>query len=498
MGSAKNWIDQIENFARHGLWADLETFIRQQLADEKLQRQDLPKILHCLRRAGKAQKALQIFKKILGFRFDRRNEWSQEERAEYAATLIQVGALSESTQLLDDVDAQIVPRKHLYKALGLFRLWKYDEAIPHLEQFITLSSGYEQAVGKINLTAATIVTGDFLSAKRLLGEIAALIQDRGYKTLELTIQDLIMQLWTKQGHFESTHNLVAELRTEHDLPTEVFQFKIAKREFFEKCQTQPSEVTKEDFNLLKRRAWEFKDWDGIRECDYFFAKVFKSSYFMTKVYFGSPYPLYRKKIEEDFLNFSPEGSSHFVLRAPRNEGHLHFILDLETGEVEGCDTKYVLEGLILKLIDLLTEDFYRPVLLGEAYHRLYPGEFYDFSLAKNRIFNLIQRTNEISQTQNFGYLISTKDSEVRLRLGAAFGVRRKFSENINSKSRSSVRLATLQKHFGLNVFTTTEAASVLNLAASQVTISLQDGLKSGLIEKLGAGRSTRYRFPNPR
>jgi hypothetical protein len=82
----------------------------------------------------------------------------EEEKAAYAACLIQVGAIDEGLEILNSLDTRGLPQVLLLRVSALVARWDYHEAIPLLVEYIRspLVDDYQKLVGRVNLASAYI------------------------------------------------------------------------------------------------------------------------------------------------------------------------------------------------------------------------------------------------------------------------------------------------------------------------------------------------------
>ncbi len=447
------------------------------------------------RRAGLFNMSIHALKKYVRPIGRQTFQATDSERAEYAASLIRVGAIEESLELLKEVDANKIPQASFYRSLGHFRLWQYSEAIPLLKDYILKMEvgSYPLLIGKINLAAAYVFCGQFLESDEILEELLEITRKNNFTVLLGNVLELLAQSAMGQENFPKAEKFLDQTSQFMIQQNTTNALYLKKWKTILEAQKFPHALHGEKFTELRQHAIEIKDWETARECDLREGTLTKNIKQLQKVYYGTPYQGYRDLVLEKNPWLKDELKTHFVWAtektAPRE------IFELETGA--WIDNKSSLKpgfGMHRLLIHLC-RDFYRPSQMGSLFRSISPGDFYDPDSAHNRLHNLIHRLRAWTEDNNLAISVIERQSHYSLNLGATVGVRVPLKLDLGQfQNIESNQLVLLKSRFLQKTFTTKEIATALDLSPSKSNRVIKHGLQEGIIEKTRIGNFVHYKF----
>ncbi len=487
----ENLILPIENQIRRGEFEAAQLTLNTNLAPSKVPRKYVAIFANLTRRAGLLELSLKILKPALrpdgG---DLARDITSEELAEYAASLNQIGALEEATELFKRIDETSCPRSLLYQSFSLFRFWKYAEAIPLLEKYchLVINEPYQFCVGQVNLASALVVQEKFTLAEDILNSVEPKLISEKAETLLLNVKDLRLQIAAARSEdLNPTESVASNPTTRHD-------FRFFKRLFFYRCVKHPTTVKEGDFETFKRKAWEFKDWDAIRDCDFYRGLILKENLLLKKVFFGSPFDRYREMISKvSGIENALEGS--FIWSHPFPDQHARISMDLASGKT--LDGKVVVTpgSISHRILSSLCTDFYRPILLGELYRKVYPDEFFDPISSPNKLHNALFHLRKVSEKLNLGFSIEERNNSFKLHLGENFSItvsRRVQDRFVENRKQGAIQ--KLKKAFQEHPFSAKQAEDVLGISRTHAVAILNDGIETAQLQKSRKGRVFQYQF----
>ncbi len=449
------------------------------------------------RRAGALDLSLRILKPIIRTTKDLETPISPLEKGEYAASLLKVGAVTEADRLLAEIDPKDYPRVLLYQSFSLFRQWRYEEAIPLLEQLAKNSDLelYDQAVVSLNLAASFTVANRFLEAANLLEKWEATIQENSWLQLKDLAQELRMQALIGLGKFSEAESIIRSSEVSH--PTENHQFILKKRLFFLRCSSKISTILREEFVEFRREAFDFSDWDAMRDCDFYQGVAMQDQRYLSKVFYGSPFLKYRSMVKQALAQSSMVVPEEFNFTHPVENPTTECQIDLWSGKAAGSDLSFPPGLTMHKILCALTHDFYRPVPTGEIFYHLFPTEAFDPESSPNRIYNLLFRFRKSVDQANLGMKVIDRANGFKLFLGDKTSIRIPLGfQSIDLHDREAYLGKLLHRHFGQTLFQTKEAANLLDLTVARTQTFLNALVGTKDVQVLGRGRYTQYQFSN--
>lgn len=415
-----------------------------------------------------------------------------EEKVAYAALLIKVGCLGEAREILDTIpDGN--PEASLYKAFINIHQWEYAKAIPLLNRYIS-SRGlqpYHRMIGRMNLASAYVALDEFEKGGELLNAILEETAKRDWALFHNNALELSIQMASAQGDWPRAQKCLdlAAQRSEKGTITDLYLMKwktiLALR------RDGPSPLISDDLLKLRLEAEKVGDWPTVRECDFHRAHANSDRDLMLKIYFGTPFGGYRKRIEgvcSDWLTIPAEHVLSLDGTSPSR------ILDLSTGRETGGRAAIEVGSVPYRLLRVLASDIYRPLPLVCLFAMAYPGDYFDpFSSTKRTLQQVHRlrgwlRENEIPlEVHHYrdGYALKPEGSYGLL-------VKREIEE---APCNLDARFLTLKQAFAKRCFTTSEAAKVLHLSRRSVQVFLAEAERDKKIQRIGRGRATVYRIP---
>lgn len=442
----------------------------------RLPQRDMPRrwrlpLANCARRAGLYYVGLRLLSPIL------KTAPGDEELAEYGVLLQKIGSLREALSVLEKLDGEKLPEVWLYRCFCLFQMWDYEAARPLLQKYVSHRevNGYARLIGKVNLAAIHVWTGSS-EALPLLEEILAEGERQGLTRLQGNALELMAQIYIKQEQWSEAEAKLARAGAllAQDFSLDYF--------FVRKWSAVIAAVSSGDATPLlnfRREAMERRHWPTVREVDFHLLKIKRDEALFNRLYFGTPYAGYRRRLRQHFPEFAIP--MQFTL------GSGPSTLNLMSGEFDG---RQVLKpgGALHRFAACLLKDFYRPQSLGAVYSEVFPREVFNVFSSPNRIHQLAKKLRQLG----LPFELHNDQGTYSLQLRAGLQVR--LWESARGSSVEEARLQQLQQIFAEQWFSAREARERLSLPITTLNRMLSFGLKQGLLRKTGAGAQVRYQF----
>lgn len=404
-----------------------------------------------------------------------------DELAEHAALLIQLGAVRESMQILENLDAQAIPDVLLYKSYGHFSRWEYTEAIPLLEKYLTSPlDPYAKLVGQLNLAAAYIVAQQIAQANTLLDEISLLARENLYTRILGNCYELRAQMEIRSGRWASANMSLKQARDLLAGDQSLDNF------FVRKWSAILEALRRGDSSILvplREETQERGEWETLREIDLNSLKVRFERESFNYLYFGTPYEAYRERVATELKTRPTEES--LVL------GSGAACMDLLTGEISNRKIKSP-TSLVRQLLQSLMRDLYRPVRLGGLFGEIFPRDHFDVNSSPNRVHQVIHRTRAWLNENSLPLEIREDSGCFRLIVGQGLSV--KVPLHVRAMDNYSLRLEKLKARFLDEAFSPREGREFLKMTESTFRKFASAAIESEDLERMGAGSAVFYRL----
>jgi hypothetical protein len=396
---------------------------------------------------------------------------SVDEVIEYALALQKAGAYRESQNLLNEPNVKDEPQALMARAFHEIFHWNYQDAEPLWEAYLAHKDvgEYEKLVARVNRLAGYC----FLRDPRITGEFERLKSDLSGNprllaaVLEIGAQHLIMDKQWKEAEaaLSEAEKVLGGQNGREDLM------------FVDKWRAVTRALTENSVKPLdqfRERALGAKHWETLRDLDYFRATIIPDSPWSEWVYYGTPYPAYRRRLDQlrDFNEQETVSRSRrpAVIVDPWYVGNQH-------GE-----TTHLLFNLLLR-------DFYRPMKIGEIFSELFWDGFWDAKSSQNRVHQLIRRLRSWIEKNELPLSILEVEGSYSLRINQEAGLicRKRIlpAQKLpfifgRYYSQPAKPLAAL------------EWADRLKVTPAKARYLLSQALPAGLLDKVGRGARTRY------
>lgn len=379
-----------------------------------------------------------------------------------------------------------MPQVLLYQAHALITGWDYEATIPILKDYISKAQDeYQQIIGKINLASAYVHERYFHEAEDLLKELEKSTSKNNLSALYGNTLERFAELSIHQRDWVAAERYLkeAELSVQKAGGFDVF-FVQKWRTILRLFQKPKSNI--DELEKFREMAFAKRHWETVRECDAYRAIICKDELFLLKVYFGTPFQNYRKRLLTDFAK---------PVKIPET-----FAWSLEGGngkkekyDLFRSDNSLKFGQLKQRLLRIMTSDFYRPFRVAHLFAEVYPGEPFHINGSRAKIHEGISHLRRWLKKKKIKIDIGEHRGEYRI-TGQQVNVTLLIPgiEWWNQNTFNGLDLIR-QKTEGQS-FSAAEFSDWLNIPRRTAFEKLKEGVDQNVLERLGAGPTTRYRI----
>lgn len=487
------WVSQIESWnaqVRAGegsaVAAELSRIARGTIPVEQLAR-----IANLAWRVNRPEVGLRLLFTELRRQNSLKMETHPSAFTEYAACLLEVGAISEARAILRKLSGRTA-RSKFYYALLLFKEWDYRAACTLLEQYIgEIPADYHQLVTRINLASAYVTTGQWEKALNLFEVLRPELVAKNHGLLLGNSYEIESQIFFQQKDY--TRALGSLTQSERYLEkTKSMGWLYCKKWQYINGLYLGKNPPKTELETLKKQALEMRSWETLRDLDLHTALRTSDSALMNHVYFGTAVMKYREKIRSLIAD---QGSpivieDSYVWGAGSSKAPQ--VMDLAEQVIGSKDAQqsYLMKKLLLTLVS----DFYSPFRMGQLFSALFEGEFYDLETSPDRVFQIIRRLRAWLGKSTGTIQIQSKNEGYRIQIPEGSGIRlsRELSET-EVQDKSKIHYLFLKENFADVTFTSLELGQKLNCSKRSANRILKELKAKGQVVSEGRGRFTRFK-----
>ncbi|MGE3680676.1 MAG: tetratricopeptide repeat protein [Bdellovibrionales bacterium] len=406
-----------------------------------------------------------------------------EELSEYAVLLMKIGSLNEAIDLLQGVELKDEPRSLLYLGFCHMNQWEYARASELLKRYLDVAEDpYLAMIAEVNLAASLMYSAQTDEALVRLEKAIEEVEKAGYLRLLANLLELRAQLSliaNRDSHCASDIDRAVQILRSQSTNDQLYLLKW--QAVLQSRHTQCISPLLE-FQVTARKR---QDWESVREADFQILKLTFEDHRYSHLYFGSPWPEFRRRLESHFGKVASDAYTWGGRRGGDIDLDLTTGLSRNTGET--CPPK------ILHMLRSLLSDFYAPLRPGTLFSQVFPGERFHVLHSPNRIHQLLWRTRTWLKSQGIAATIDEDGGRFLVRATGPVGIQME-----PSLPGDGAALCLLRRTFDTE-FSSRQAQLTLNASEAKVRRLIQKGLEQGEVEKLRSGRNITYRFrPLPR
>lgn len=491
MKKAMGLLEQIELSIQRGETVTArERFLT--VATRALGREEAMRYAQIARRLNLPQLALKVLCPWVRPQGWKVSNATAEERVEYAASLTRVGAVGEALLIFDTVTPEDCWSVLLLKSFALIAQWDYAGAIPLLERYVTGAelSDYARLIGQVNLAAALIHERD-PRAHAVLSEVFEAASPDHHRFLygyaiQLKAEALI---WEKRWDEARTELLRAEsFFKESDALEWMF---VRKWSAILDLYRGNSKSARTRLETLAKEARERRHWETVRSIDYHLAVALGDKERYARIVFGTPFEALKRRLAKD-VGTKGAAPSEYRWRMGNSE--------LSTSTPEFSMESFVTGegapkrgGVLARLIETLTSDFYRPFRPAEIHAQIFKGEYFNPDSSVHRVAQAVNRLRRHLEKTKSPLKVVEENGEYRLSCEGACEVL--LGSSVREVSGAlDWQMARLQTIFVGREFDVRAAEQALSLPNWTVKRVLRAAVESGTVLRYGKGGATRYRF----
>ena len=435
---------------------------------------------------------------------------------EYAAALVQIGLELEGDELLRAIDPDRYPLSLQFRAFACFTRWDYGAAVPLLRRQLAHPDidSYQRLVARVNFVSALVGARLWEEAEREWSSLISDAEKAGNKLLVGNLLQIGANLYLSGRNLSRGLNVLERAEAFFQDSGTLDWMLVRKWRGVHELLRGGATARVRGLRILgevRKSAAERGVSETVRDCDFQRALVLEEEKLLLSLWFGTPFPGYRTRLK-DFAGYVPQQAiQSFDWDFSDAEGVGGECFDIASASLMGKRkrSRQVLKpGQIPhRLLAALSQDFYRSLKLPALHGVVFPGQHFNPVSSPNVLHQAMRRLR--LQLERGAPDILLDESRGAYRLQRAPGsslclrIPRSMREVVESESGSSdsvqrlrieALLGPLRREGGADEFSRAEFQRISSLPGRSAGRLLEEALKAGVLERLGAGPGTRYRF----
>lgn len=484
--TSKEVIDNIEVLVRSAKMSEAVRALRL-LRPSRLTRNQRLTVAALARRASVPEISVKILQPIIRPPSSVQAPATVEEKAEYAASLVRIGASREAMQILKTIPLDNYPQAKLYYVFALIANWEYELSVPLLEQLVQSTSleTYSKLIAKVNLGAAYVFTEKYTSAFEALHSALETTRQQSLTLLSGNILQFLaqasieMQKWVEaERYLEEARSLLTDQRGIDSL------FITKWRAIAGVIQSPHSKPALLTLQGVRDEAISRGHWETVRSCDFHQAISQENTTLYLHLYMGTPYKAFRDKLAKKFPK-PVEIPEVFYWDA---SDHSDQVVETLLGKPIKKNGPYLKEGQAMhRLLAVLASDFYRTFRIATIYSAIFPNEYFNSTTSPTRVHQLVKRLKAFLRKGN---LITIKEGGGAYRLELAPEVRLLVPQT-SLLDRGEQYFEKIRAQLGTS-FSSEQVGKLLGMTPRRALFFLQQYVQAGKLIRSRRGNSYEY------
>ncbi len=477
---------------RDGRESDTQSVL-QTLLDEGVPREAYGKVVALCRRANLPLLGLKLLHPLVRPSGKSATSATDQERAEYAACLAYLGAVEEAMTILRALDPVQLPKVRLYLVLALFGQWDYAAAIPHLIEHLKVTTDpYARLVAMTNLADALVNEQEYRKATDVFRELLYAAGLRKYPLVHGRAILLSAQHLTETGRWSDAEKALTAANAIFGDRQGIQGFLVRKAATVLNYLKEKGQGTSlQALEAARQESATMGYWEGVRDCDRVQALVTHDRNLFIKLYAGTPYLGFRRRLAKEFGEEPAIDEEYLWVLA----GTSPPILDLERGKTAASEVKLKVGQVVHRLLSCLASDFYRPFRLAVLHHHLHPDEFFNPLSSPGRVRETLKRLRSWFEQAGLPLEITQSESEYRLQATGPCAIRVRVG---SESGRQGLLMERLREKWPDGGFSAKEAGDLLGVSTRTAQRLLQEEVREDRLERQGRGGAITYRFSGRR
>lgn len=467
-----------------------------QLENLKLSRKDRLELAILAKRSFLPVSALSLLKRIVRSEKRLPSPPTQNELLEYSNCLIMINALLEAEQILLSLETDQTPEVLNGLAALYFKRWEYKKGIGYIEQYINhpKTSNREIMVSKVNLIQAYVHEKMFFHAKIIFDDIIPRLKEEKKHLLLAAIYEFQAEQFIHQRKWNDAKLCINKsfdvLSNKSDM--DILYLKKINL-LYDLYKNPHSKLLKQKIIDIKKFANELGHYETLRDVDFHYAVLTKNKYIALKLWFGTPYESYKRKIEKECSLSGIPNKFEYVIGGNNNNSE-NLFLDLTDGKTSSGRSLLKKNHILQRLLITLFSDLYKPLSVFEIYSFVYAGQYFNPISSPNSIHQAIKRLREFFR--RYDLPIEIIETNGLYLLNGLKKITIIIPNQQYLEKRPDIRILDFtnkcRKIWGERLICANDVSLHFNVSQNTAVKWLNDSLEHGLIQRRGQGRATRY------
>lgn len=480
-----DYLQKIDSLIKAGKHGEAISSLVKVRAKNKASRRYWAELANIYYRLGQPLKAVNLLHKVIRPSQGKESDASLQESIHYAKSLLYLGIKEEPKTILTQLEKQYDRNISISKALGHLHIatWDYHLALNHFQTALELeSTPYSKLILKLNIISCYLYLNEFDLAKKSIEECSELSPDEWPYAL-FYLQELKLILYYSLEDWESFNHVYSSCE---QLYPEMLTKSFTMRKWYASAKAFQSHNV-EHLEAIYQEAKDRNHGEILRDLDFQKCKIQPSQELFQKLYWGTPFQMYRKNLTQSHQQYSLPNEYAHGNRDSNESLHL-----------ENCQwnnrSLFKPGQAPHRLLQVLLNDFYAPKSIPSLFEGVYPHEFFNPDTCPGKMYQLLNRLR--TKLKAFDCPIDINEKSGRYWLSfdsSSMHILIKKEELLLSPAER--KLNTFKENWNIERdFTRKDFENVLHLNTRNANKVLRQFQEEGLVSAKKVGKSKIYKL----
>lgn len=484
MKDVRKKLEEIDALIKAAKWGEAQRELKEVKTGKGFPREMALTFASLCRRASVPELGLNVLRKYVHPTSRTAEAATEQEKNEYAASLVRIGACQEARNLLSHVTEKSSTDVIHTLASIYVKQWNYPAAIPLFLEYIDRPelTSYSRQIGALNLGLCLTFEEKLSQAEGVVRPVVDSQEAKAHPLINANALRLLGLIDFQRGNYREAITFFQKALDTFPESNGIDRFLVQKwlgiiNYILEKGSPQ----CQKKIEFLRQRALEFEHWESIRDLEYHTALCDQNEEKLVHIYFGTPFERFRSRILRKHPNLKLPPT--FTWRPSQLVAKPKQVFNIIESNLKPGQSMH-------RLLSVLSSDFYRPLSVIDVFDRVFSGAFYSPGASEQRVHQLLTRTRTWLDDEKIRLqIVSDKNRIQLLEKDCAILVHLEGA----GEEQDYFRLNTIRNSLG-ETFSAVEAGKLFDFSRRTLLNLLTKAVEDGVLIRKGEGKNTRYSF----
>lgn len=438
-----------------------------------------------LRRVGLSVFGIKVLQPFIYPKVKTVYQASEEEKLEYASSLVRLGVLVEADRIFDSISTDVLPIVLIRRAFLTISEWDFEKANQLLKSYINHpnATSYDILIAQVNYLQGLTYLGKTQEAMDYFETLKDKLGER--KLLLAAIYEFASETQRQLRNYSLSLEYINQAQSYLDDQESIDAFLIKKQRLITESYARPNKASIDELIALKKEALARKHYESIRDIELHLGLHLRSSKILNKVYWGTRSSFYKERL----LLLAKKHQVEVDVKEFKFKKNKGTFLNSQSGLLKNATGTSLLKSnqAIHRLFKSLLSDFYKPHTLFSLFNDVYQKEIFFPKHSPDKMHQLIKRFRELISESKIPLELIYHQKKYTFKITNDFTLSATADYSFTWQKQ-------LENHFKKKQFKIEEAQALWNCSYRTVTRRLATLKKMNILKSKGQTKNQKFYF----